>query len=127
MQKSSLTILTALVAIAGLSSPVLAAESLSGDGSSDPMTANFNSDIVVETLKRRGIDASNLTEWNGTIRATVTAADGTSSFQYFDIVTLRPVGAYGNGGGNTRVLSRTDVGIERPAPSLESLTWVKPE
>jgi hypothetical protein len=127
MQKSSLTILAALVAVAGLSSPALAAESLTSGGSNDPTTANFNKDVVLQTLKQRGINAVDLAEWNGKIRATVTEADGSSSFQYFDLDTLRPVAAYGNGGGNTRVLSRLDVGTERPAPSLESLTWVKPE
>ena len=127
MQKSSLTILAAFVAVAGLSTPVLAAESLTSNGSSDPTTANFNEDVVLQTLKRRGIDAVHLSEWNGKIRATVTEADGSSSFQYFELDTLRPVPAYGNGTGNTRVLSRLEVGTERPAPSLESLTWVKPD
>lgn len=127
MNKSSVSILAAFVAVVGLSGPVLAAESLTSGSSSDPTTANFNEDVVLASLKARGISATDLEEWNGKIRATVTAADGSSSFQYFDLDTLRPLAAYGNGGGNTRVLSRMDVGAERPAPSLDSLTWVKPE
>lgn len=118
--KSSHNILAAFVAVVGLASPVLAG-SLTGETGSDPTTASFNEQIVLSTLRARGIDASNLSEWNGKIRATVREADGSTSFQYFDVDTLRPVSASGNG-GNTRVLSRTDVGYDRVAPSLESLT-----
>lgn len=125
MQKSSLSILAAFVAVAGLSAPVIAAESLTSGTSSDPTTANFNEDVVLQTLKQRGINAVDLAEWNGKIRATVTEADGSSSFQFFDLDTLKPVPAFG-GGGNTRVLSRLDVDRERPAPSLQSLTWEDP-
>lgn len=125
MQKSSLSILAAFVAVAGLSVPVIAAESLTSGSSSDPTTANFNEAVVLQTLKQRGVNASNLQEWNGKIRATVTEADGSSSFQFFDLNTLKPVPAFG-GGNNSRVLSRLDVGSERRAPSLQSLTWEDP-
>jgi hypothetical protein len=107
MNKLAISSLAALVAVAGLSAPVLAA-SLSSDTSSS--SDNFNEVIVLQQLKARGIYASDLSDWNGVIRATVTLADGSTTFQYFDIDTLRPVSAIGGPLGQTRVLSKRDLG-----------------
>lgn len=98
-----------------LSAPAIAADSAD---------TSFNDDLVRAALADRGIEATVLAENFNKIRATVTLPDGSTEFQYFDIDTLQPVGA---GGGNSRVLSRLDVGAEPKAPSLNSLTWVDPD
>ena len=118
---SSLTLAAAaFLTMAGLAAPALA-----DDRSDTP----FNDDAVLATLHEQGINASNLQEWNGKIRATVTLADGSSTFEYFDAVTLKPVDPGVGNGTNTRVLSRLDVGDDAGAPAtdLRSLTWVDPD
>jgi hypothetical protein len=117
--KTSLPVVAALVAVVGLSTPVLA-ESLAGSESSD----DFNAQQVLQVLRDRGVEATDVQEWGAKIRATVTLADGSSTFQYFDADTLRPVG---EAAANTRVLSRLDTGAKPVAPSNNSLTYVDPD
>ncbi len=74
----------ALVAVVGFSVPVIADEG-------DSMVPD-NASSVISTLRSQGIAASDPQLWNGKIRVTVTQADGSSSFQYFDADSLRPVG-----------------------------------
>lgn len=122
MNKLAISSLAALVAVAGLSAPVLAA-SLSSDTNS--FDDNFNEELVLQQLKSQGIQATDLSDWNGVIRATVTLSDGSSTFQYFDIDTLQPVSATG---GNTRVLSEQDVGpVKVKAPLITGLTNEEPD
>jgi hypothetical protein len=120
MNKTSLPVLAALVAVAGLSTPVFA-ESLSGSSSSSD---DFNAGLVLQSLRDRGIDASDVEKWGTRVKATVTLADGRSSFQYFEIDTLRPIG---EAAANSRVLSRVDTGRAPAQPSNQSLTWVDPD
>lgn len=125
MNKLALSSLAALVAVAGLSAPVLAS-SLSSDSNSSNDT--FNEEIVLQQLKAKGINASDLSDWNGVIRATVTLADGSSTFQYFEIGSLQPVSATGAMGGNSRVLSEQDVGpVRAKAPLISGLTNEEPD
>ena len=120
MNKTSLTVMAALVAVAGLASPVLA-QSISSSSEGD-----FNSQIVLQQLRDRGVPATDVQEWGGKLQATITLADGSSSFAYFDADTLRPLDDVAR--GNTRVLSRLDVGARPVAPnSNTSLTWVDPD
>jgi hypothetical protein len=121
MNKLAISSLAALVAVAGLAAPALAS-SLTSDGSTND---NFNEEIVLQQLKRQGIEATELQDWNGVIRATITLGDGSSTFQYFEIGSLRPVSPSGATGGNSRVLSERDVGPVRAAPVVESLTYVE--
>ena len=115
---SSLTLIAAaLVATIGLAAPALA---------EDDAGTSFNDDLVQAALAERGVDALQLAENFGKIRATVRLADGSIEFQYFDIDTLQPIEGPG-AGGNTRVLSDIDVGVTPAAPSLNSLTWVDPD
>ena len=120
MNKTSLPVLAALVAVVGFSAPVLA-ESLSGSSSS---TDDFNAGLVLQSLRDRGVDASDVEKWGSRVKATVTLADGSSSFQYFDVDTLRPVG---EAAANSRVLSRVDTGLAPVQPSNQSLTYVDPD
>lgn len=115
---SSLSLVAAaLVAVAGFAAPVLADED-------DPMTP-FNDTLVQQRLADQGYNASDLQQWNGKIRATVTADNGATSFVFFDADTLKPVGDNITTGsisnGNERV-------IHRDAPSaaagVQSLTAV---
>jgi triphosphoribosyl-dephospho-CoA synthetase len=120
MNKTSLSLVAALVAVAGLATPVLA-QSISGSDSSD----DFNEESVLQQLRDRGVPASEVQEWGNKVQATITLADGSSSFAYFDADTLRPLDG---AGGNTRVLSRLDVGA---GPAIvrdnTSLTSVDPD
>jgi hypothetical protein len=114
----SLVAAAALVATLGVAAPVLA---------EDDAGTSFNDDLVASALAERGINAVQLDENFGKIRATVQLADGSTEFQYFDIDTLQPIAASG-GNGNSRVLSDLDVGVERAAPvGAQSLTWVDPD
>jgi hypothetical protein len=108
---SSLTVLAAaLVAAAGLSVPALA---------EDDSGTSFDDDLVAAALQERGIAVVALAEVPNKIRATVRLPDGSTEFRYFDINSLQPVNGPGEGGGNTRVLSRLDVGVDRTAPASE--------
>jgi len=122
MNKLALSSLAALVAVAGLSAPVLASSLSSDFNTSDD---NFNEEIVLQQLKAKGIEASDLSDWNGVIRATVTLADGRSTFRYFEIGSLLPVSATG---GNSRVLSEQDVGpVKAKTPLITGLTNEEPD
>jgi hypothetical protein len=108
---SSLTLVAAaLVAVAGLSVPALA---------EDDSGTSFDDDLVAAALQYRGIDVVALAEIPNKIRATVRLPDGSTEFRYFDINSLQPVGGPGEGSGNSRVLSRLDVGGERTPPTSE--------
>jgi hypothetical protein len=108
---SSLTVLAAaLVAAAGLSVPALA---------EDDSGTSFDDDLVAAALQERGIAVVALAEVPNRIRATVRLPEGSTEFRYFDINSLQPVRGPGEGGGNTRVLSRLDVGVDRTAPASE--------
>ncbi|HHY49226.1 MAG TPA: hypothetical protein GYA10_05710 [Alphaproteobacteria bacterium] len=117
------------ISLALLAAAAVTAIGLAVPAAASDETFTFNEDAVLATLHERGINASSLAEWNGTIRATVTLADGSSRFEYFDANTLQPVNGPVAGNGNSSVLSKLDVGAARavPAPSLNSLTWVDPD
>lgn len=106
MIKSSTSALAVLVAVAGLAAPAFA-ESLVDQGSDNE---HFNETIVLNQLRAKGIDASDLTNSNGRIRATVRDEDGRFSFAYFEPGTLEQVAPSGRAGGNTRVLSERELG-----------------
>lgn len=108
MNKLTVSALATLVAIAGLSLPALAAsESLVSTGDDD-----FDQALVLRQLESRGVEAVEAIEWSGRIRAQVVLADGSTAFQFFDVDTLAPIPARG---GNSRVLSDLDVGVNAPA------------
>ena len=106
MTKTSPSALALIVAVAGFTVPALAASSLVDQPSDN---AHFNETIVLQQLKAKGIEASDLADHNGRIRATVRHEDGTFGFAYFEPGTLKQV-APGGTGGNTRVLSERDLG-----------------
>ncbi|HEV7277608.1 MAG TPA: hypothetical protein VGN80_15090 [Devosiaceae bacterium] len=106
MIKSSLSALAVLVAVTGLAAPALA-ESLISESSDNE---HFNEVIVLSQLRAKGIDASDLAEFNGKIRATVRDQDGSYSFAYFEPGTLEQVAPSGHARGNSRVLSERDLG-----------------
>jgi hypothetical protein len=118
---SSLSLVAAaLVAVAGLSVPAMA---------EDDSGTSFDDDLIAAALAYRGVDVISLAEIPNKIRATVQLPDGSTEFQYFDIHSLQPVAGPGEGGSNTRVLSRLDVGADRVAPvnDLRSLTYTPDE
>lgn len=114
------TTLATFVAVAGFAAPGLAGPlSLTSDGAAND---HFNTEIVLRHLQDQGLEVSELSDWNGVIRATVRLDNGQTTFQYFDINTLQPVSAIGSTLPTTRVLSERDVGpVPALQPSLESL------
>lgn len=119
MIKTSSLALLAAVAVGGFSLPGLA---------EDDSGTSFNDDLVTAALAERGYDVQQLNEVFGKIQARITLADGSSAIQYFDPVSLQPIDEAS--GGNTRVLSELDVGLDRApvaAPNnLLSLTYTEP-
>jgi hypothetical protein len=114
---SSLALVAAaLVAAVGFSLPVMADEN-------DPMTPD-NEASVLSTLQSQGIVASDLQEWNGKIRATVTLADGSTTFQYFDADTLQPLGDDNLTTGSIGGSYQRNVERDAAPQSLNSLTAV---
>lgn len=81
--------------------------------------AGFDKVAAISKLNLQGLDVSEVLIWNGKVRAAVTSADGSSSFKYFDIDSLKPAGAVRP---QTRVLSDLDVGQPAAAISTQSLT-----
>jgi hypothetical protein len=78
----------AAVLVAGLAAPSFAA---SNNYSTD---SDFDADYILTQLQQQGVDATAVFP-NGAdrVRAVVKQADGTETFQYFDEVTLNPVGS----------------------------------
>ena len=107
MKKLLASTAIALVAVAGLSAPILAADDDSIDG--------FDEFVAVNQLAARGIDAVEVVKWGGRIRAEVQLADGSTVFQIFDPDTYALIGD----SGNTRVLTEVDNGVAAPAGQLE--------
>lgn len=121
--KTSLTVLAALVTVAGLSAPAFA-DSLGSSSSTED--DSFNNALVLQTLRDRGVDASAVEKWGDRVKATVTLADGSTTFEYYTINGLQPINSVG--GGNTRVLTELDVGPRAaPQDSTQSLTWINPD
>jgi hypothetical protein len=120
MIKTSLSVVAALVTVAGLSAAPALAESINGSSTAD----SFNERQVLQTLRSRGVEATEAEAWGAQVKATIVAADGSTSFVYLDPDTLRPTGTTS---GNTRVLTDIDVGVRGAAPaSGVSLTWEEP-
>jgi len=118
IKTSSLTLIAAVaVAVGGLSLPALA---------EDDSGTSFDDDLVAAALAERGYDVSQLNEVFGKIQATIRLADGSSAIQLFDPVSLQPID--GNAGGNTRVLTDLDVGLDRePVATFQSLVAPEPD
>lgn len=114
MIKTSVSLVAALVTVAGLGAVPAMADAL-GDSS----TNSFDETQILQTLRSRGVDAVDAEEWGSQVKATIIAADGSASFVYLDSDTLRPAGGTS---GNTRVLSDLDVGVRGAAPVALSLT-----
>jgi len=110
--KTSALGLAAVLLVGGLSVPAFAAS----DDSS------FDSDFLVTQLQQKGINAVNVYEnSDNVIRAEVKLADGSTSYLLFYEDTLAPVKASAQ--GNTRVLSKLDVGGNRTPVDNNSLTY----
>ena len=84
--------------------------------------SDFDEDFLVKQLQDKGVNATDVYE-NGdnVLRAEVTLADGSTTYQYFYEDTLTPVKS---GASETRVLSKVDTGsYQRPAASTDSLLY----
>lgn len=93
----------ALVLVAGLAAPAMAAPYVPGDADAN----GFNASLVLNQLQDMGVKAIDVADgWNGKVRATVVLDDGSQVFQYFTEDSLQPIGQTS---GNTRVLSKLDV------------------
>ena len=110
------SIAIALALTAGVAAPVMAAsDSLTSSDSS------FNSELILQSLRDRGVDAVDVTEqFSGRVKATVRLGNGQETIQYFDQDSLQQIG--GSAEKATRVLTKLDVQRSAPVVSLDSLT-----
>jgi len=113
MRKFILSSVAALVALGGLSAPVLADSLASSSGS------GFDESFVLQQLRGEGINATAASQVRDQIQATV-VIDGRTTIAYFDADTLQPIGADGN-----RVLSSVYTGAAQQATSTGSLVVAK--
>lgn len=90
MIKNTVIALVAAVAFAGAAAPAFANESAFGDASSTEMR-EFTQNSIVAELQQRGINASNVEDWSGLIRAYVTLEDGTQVMQFYTPGSLQQV------------------------------------
>ena len=77
---------------------VLAAGALPSFASTDAVFGNNNytqidlaKSAVQQELQQKGINATNVDEWGGYVRADVKLADGTTAIRFFQPVSLTPV------------------------------------
>jgi hypothetical protein len=107
----------ALVLATGIAVPAFASDSLTASSSS----SDFDAAYTVQALKDAGFNVIDVAQdTNQRLRADVRLQDGSIVVQYFDENSLAPIG---KAAGNTRVLSKLDVGVKAPATSLDSLTY----
>jgi hypothetical protein len=107
----------ALVLATGFAVPAFASDSLTSSSSLD----DFDAAYTVQALQDKGFNVVDVAQdWNDRLRADVRLDNGQIAVQYFDANSLSPIGT---ASGNTRVLSKIDVGVKAPATSLDSLTY----
>ena len=90
MLKTTVIALVAAVAFAGVADPAFAETNAFGDDSS-PEMRRFTADAYEAELRQRGIDADDLEDWSGLVRAYVTLEDGTQVMQFFKPGSLEQV------------------------------------
>lgn len=107
--------LVALAAVGTMALPALASpfgnQSLTAR---DHMIGDYPASGYVQALRAAGINAVQVYEWgDNAIRAEVSLGDGRIVYRYYDLNTLRPLGAPASAEG-ARVLSRIDTGVRTP-------------
>ena len=90
MIKNTIIALVATAAFAGAAAPAFADYSAFGDDSSTEMR-EFTANSIVAELNQRGINATDVEDWSGLIRAYVTLEDGTQVMQFFTPGSLQQV------------------------------------
>lgn len=101
-----------LLASAGAAAPALAADF----GSFDPS-------YQLTRLHDQGINAVDVAEDSADVlRVTVKLADGSTTFEYYDAASLRPIRSSQNGSEVTGSIGKAPVQYSAPSTSLNSLT-----
>lgn len=123
MKKIIAASLVALVASGGVALPALASpfgnQSLTAQ---DRMIGDYPASGYVQALRNNGVNAVQVYEWgDNAIRAEVSLGDGRVVYRYYDVNSLKPLGAPA-AAGDTRVLTRIDTGLKaRLAPGSTSI------
>jgi hypothetical protein len=81
MIKNTMLALVATAAFAGVAAPAFADTTAFGDVT--PEMREFVQDNVVAQLNQKGINATEVEDWSGLIRAYVTLEDGTQTMQFY--------------------------------------------
>ncbi len=92
---NKLILAAAAIASLGLgalaAAPTLAAQGVPYCGATD-QDVNDNVDQISALLKEQGVNASDISVWNGCIKAFVTKSDGKVATEFFDPDSLKQVG-----------------------------------
>lgn len=89
MIKNSLIALVAVASLASVTVPAYAEGDVFGDGSGE--MSDFVADSIVSRLQAQGINATDVEEWGGLIRAFVVLEDGSQAMQLYTPDLLEPV------------------------------------
>jgi len=87
MIKHTLIALATATALLGAAAPAMAGAF--GDGDAD--SRQFVSEIILNGLHDKGVNATSVEEWGNLVRAYVVQADGTETMEFFTPVQLQPV------------------------------------
>lgn len=90
MIKNTIFALVAATALAGAAAPAFADNNVFGDNASREMR-EFTADSIVAELRHKGINATEVEDWSGLIRAYVTLEDGTQTMQFYTPGSLEQV------------------------------------
>ncbi|WEK04098.1 MAG: hypothetical protein P0Y65_18235 [Candidatus Devosia phytovorans] len=89
MIKNTVIALVAAAAMAGVAAPAFA-DTAFGDNNTLEMR-DFLQDSAVAQLNQKGINATEVEDWNGLVRAYVTLEDGTQTMQFYTPGSLEQV------------------------------------
>lgn len=89
MRKSTLILLAAIAGL-GTAATALPASAASYSCDNDSINISQDANNIQRQLEQKGIDATNVSDWNGCVQAFVTNADGKTTIQYFNPYTLEP-------------------------------------
>jgi ABC-type metal ion transport system substrate-binding protein len=90
IRKTAIALAAALLAAAAAAPAFAATDNVFGT-SDDYLQLNTAKAAVAQRLEQRGLDVTNVDEWDGYVRADVRLADGSLAARFFEPGSLKPV------------------------------------